>query len=432
MTKRFLALACAMALTAAAASPSALALSGEASRAGDTLYTLGLVKGTTGSEYSLELEAPATRGTAVTMLVRLAGAEDDAARSGGQTGFRDVPAWLKNAVGYAAGQKWTTGVTAMEFRPQDPVTANAWCTFLLRMLGYSDSEGDFAVTDAAVFARHIGLTEVTYSGELSRGELFDIACDALKFHYKDSQETVLSRLISEGTVSRAAANALGLMPTELTARQVADRYSAAVFRLDCYEIADWKNAEKPSANATGFFIDGSGIAVTNYHSIDAALFVKATLSTGESYPVERVLYYDPQIDIAVIQVSRTSLDGETTSTFASVEMAGTADIRTGDVVYAISNPLGLGLFVSQGIISDPSRKVERYALPCVLNTADISMGSSGGALLNAYGQVIGVTAGAYSSGNSMYLAVPVDPAMTADLTGVGWTLAEVDEMENGR
>ena len=143
-------------------------------------------------------------------------------------------------------------------------------------------------------------------------------------------------------------------------------------------------------------------------------------------------YYDPQVDIAVIQVSRTSLDGETTSTFASVEMAGTADIRTGDVVYAISNPLGLGLFVSQGIISDPSRKVERYALPCVLNTADISMGSSGGALLNAYGQVIGVTAGAYSSGNSMYLAVPVDPAMTADLTGEGWTLAEVDEMENGR
>ena len=69
--------------------------------------------------------------------------------------------------------------------------------------------------------------------------------------------------------------------------------------------------------------------------------------------------------------------------------------------------------------------VERYALPCVMNTADISQGSSGGALVNVYGQVIAVTSGAYTYGNSMYLAVPVDPVMEADLTSEGWTLAEV-------
>jgi hypothetical protein len=64
-----------------------------------------------------------------------------------------------------------------------------------------------------------------------------------------------------------------------------------------------------------------------------------------------------------------------------------------------------------------------------MNTADISQGSSGGALLNVYGRVIAVTSGAYTYGNNMYLAVPVDPVLTADLTVRGWTLAEVAAMQ---
>ena len=112
-----------------------------------------------------------------------------------------------------------------------------------------------------------------------------------------------------------------------------------------------------------------------------------------------------------------------------MELAGTQDIRAGDTVYALGNPLGLGLAVSSGIISATARDVERYALPCVMNTADISQGSSGGALLNVYGQVIAVTSGAYVYGNNMYLAVPVDPVFTADLTGEGQTLKEVAEIQ---
>ena len=52
--------------------------------------------------------------------------------------------------------------------------------------------------------------------------------------------------------------------------------------------------------------------------------------------------------------------------------------------------------------------------------------------MNAHGQVIGVTSGAYTYGNNMYLAVPVNPVMTADLTGPGWTLEEVKAIENAK
>lgn len=109
--------------------------------------------------------------------------------------------------------------------------------------------------------------------------------------------------------------------------------------------------------------------------------------------------------------------------------AGTHDIRAGDTVYALGNPLGLGLAVSSGIISATVRDVERYALPCVMSSADISQGSSGGALLNVYGQVIAVTSGAYLYGNNMYLAVPVDPVLTADLSGEGLTLKQVADIQ---
>ena len=96
----------------------------------------------------------------------------------------------------------------------------------------------------------------------------------------------------------------------------------------------------------------------------------------------------------------------------------------GDAVYAISNPLGLGLAISDGIVSDPSRPLDRYALPCIMNTASISQGSSGGALLNAYGQVIAITSGAYLYGNNMYLSVPLVPALNSDLMPLDYTLAQ--------
>ena len=164
-------------------------------------------------------------------------------------------------------------------------------------------------------------------------------------------------------------------------------------------------------------------------SIEDSIKATATLLNGETYEVERVLYYDTGIDIAVIKVSRTNQSRRTTSAFNHLDLVGTADIRPGDPVYAIGNPLGLGLAISSGIIGSTAHELARYALPCIVNSADISRGSSGGALMNAHGQVIGVTSGAYTYGNNMYLAVPVDPVMAADLTVSGWTLKEVKAIE---
>lgn len=418
MKRKLMALFCAFILLAGTV-PTAAALEGEILRTADILSTLRVLEDT-----DYRLEDTATRGEAAVLLVNLSGGKW-AARSGlYTTPFHDVYS-IRNEVAYGAHQGWFAGVTKTEFCPDTPLSANTWCTFLLRMLGYSDKNGDFAVADAAVFARRIGLTTCTYTGTLTRAELFRSAQEALHFSYRDGSGTVMDKLLSSGTCTRAAANALGLLDESLTVRQIADRHMAAVFSLNGYTSDQNYIDNKPSQNASGFFISADGIAVTNYHSIQGCMHAVATLASGERYPVESVLWYDAQMDLAVLKISRTSREDRTTSAFAYLDLVGTKDLRAGDTVYTLGNPLGLGLAVSSGIVSDPIRTVERYSQPCVMNTADISEGSSGGALLNVYGHVIAVTSGAFAYGNNMYLAVPVNPITELDFSSSGTPLREL-------
>ena len=367
MKIKLLSLLCALLLLVGAL-PAASALDGEALRSANTLAALNLVD-SAGAAVDYNQNAPASRADAVLLLVRLAGAEKAATAAGGSTVFRDVPTSYAPYVAYAVRQGWVCGVSAVEFAPSRAITANARCAMLLRMLGYRESARDFTVPDAAAFAQHIGLVSRRYDGALTRGDVFEMMREALTFPYQNGSGTVIERLVESGTCTYATASALGLLDAELTVREAADRCTAAVF------------------------------------------------------------YYDTEIDIAVVRLAKTSITGKEVSAFSYLELAGTEDVRPGDTVYAIGNPLGLGLAVSSGVVSSTNREVDRYALPCVMNTADISQGSSGGALLNVYGQVIAVTSGAYTYGNSMYLAVPVDPVMSADLTSHSWTLKEVKQME---
>ena len=405
--------------------PSASAASGDRQRHADALATLGIVQ-VNDSDY--RLTTPASRAHVAVLLSRLS--DQQPAYIAGK--FTDVPAWCKTEVEFAAAQGWINGTSSTAFSPNLTISANAWCAMLLRMLGYQDGKGDFTISEAASFAYHIGLTSQKYSGLLTRGDVFDILYDALTFSYKDSSERVIDRLISSGKTSMAAANALGLLSKDLTARQVADRFSSAVVCLDRYTPEDDVDAKAPSGNASAFFVSPDGLAITNYHSIEGGVVVHGKTINGDVFPVERVIYYDAGIDCALVKFSKTALSGKTVSAFSYLDVVGTEEMCAGDPVYTLSNPLGLGLAISTGIISATARDVERYTLPCIMSTADISQGSSGGALMNTRGQVIGITSGAFVYGNSMYLAVPADPVMKADWTAKGYTLEEVLDIESAK
>lgn len=400
MKKRIFSLFCALALLFGAV-PSAAALEGESQRAADTLASLKVAQGYNG-EY--HFEQTITRSEAAVLLARFSGS----GVTNPDSALNEVKAqgWLPLTV------------------PKDgQISADEFCAALLRLMGYKDiGSGDEGGT---VFARRIGLTTREYEGALTQGEVFQILRDALPFPYADGV-TAAQRLVDKGLCTQSAVSAQGLQNQELTARQVADHHMAAVFQLDTYYTESAYQKGLSSNGGSGFFISSDGLAVTNYHTIDQAVRATAILITGEVFEVERVLYYDADADLALLRISRTSKDQKTTVPFfACLEMAKEPDLRRGDQVYTIGVPLGITMTISHGVVSSVNHTVDGFSLPCVVNTADISHGSSGGALLNVYGHVVGVTTGAYSSGNNMYIAVPLTPIIEADWTAEGITLLDV-------
>jgi len=397
MKQRILSLFCALILLLGVI-PSAAALEGESQQAAAVLTALHLIDAVPSGE---ALKQPATRLQATKLLVRLSGVSDSALATGAQE--------------YAVAQGWVT-VTGGQ---SEAIPTGEFCASLLRQLGY---EG-FTDETSVLFARRAGLTARDYNETLTLGELYQLTRDALVFPGKDG-ETVAGHLVTEGYCTQAAVQ--DLFPEELTARQMADRHMAAVFKLDTYYTEKSYKAGQANNGGSGFFVSADGLAVTNYHTIEGVVRATATLVTGETFEVERVLFYDTDNDLALLRVSKTTKDQKTTVPFFSyLEIAKDPDLRQGDQVYTIGVPLGVAQTISSGVISATDHMMEFSTYPCVLNTADISHGSSGGVLLNVYGHVIGVTTGAYSNGNNLYISVSLTPVLEADWTAEGITLEEV-------
>lgn len=399
MKQRILSLICTLLLLLGVI-PSAAALEGESHQAAESLASLNLIDAVPSDE---ALKQPATRLQATKLLVRLSGVTDASLATGVQE--------------YAVAQGWVT-VTGGQ---NEAIPTGEFCASLLRQLGY---EG-FTDETAALFARRAALTARDYDETLTLGDLYQLTRDALVFPGKDG-ETAADHLVAAGYCTQAAVQKL--FPQELTARQMADRHMAAVFKLDTYYTEKAYKDDKASNGGSGFFVSADGLAVTNYHTIEGVVRAAATLVTGETFEVERVLFYDPDNDLALLRISKTTKDQKTTVPFFSyLEIAKDPDLRQGDQVYTIGVPLGIAQTISSGVISDADHKMEFSTYPCVLNTADISHGSSGGVLLNVYGHVVGVTTGAYSNGNNLYISVPLTPVLEADWTVEGITLEEAAE-----
>ncbi len=181
--------------------------------------------------------------------------------------------------------------------------------------------------------------------------------------------------------------------TELTAEQIYARCAPAVFYVEIYDEYGWC-----TKTGSGFFLTPDGLAVTNYHVISGADSAAITVSdTGEVYDVLGVYDYSVDEDWAVIQIG-----GEGFQTLA----VGSQDYDVGGAtVYAIGSPLGLQNTISAGIISNPARLDD--GMKYIQMSAAISPGSSGGALLNKYGQVIGITSATYTEGQNLNLAIPM-------------------------
>ena len=190
---------------------------------------------------------------------------------------------------------------------------------------------------------------------------------------------------------------------ELTAKEIYARCSPAVFFIRTNDIDG-----QPYALGSGFFIDENGIAVTNHHVLENALSATATLTDGRTVNISGVLFFDAEQDYAVIKV-----DG---SGFPTLKVGDSSAVVGGEQVYAIGNPEGLTNTISDGLVSNPRR--EEYHNRIQISTP-ITHGSSGGALINSYGEVIGITQGGKDVAD-LNFAVPINDVLVGrDLSSYG-------------
>lgn len=177
---------------------------------------------------------------------------------------------------------------------------------------------------------------------------------------------------------------------ELDASEIA-KLSDSVLTLYVYD----KNHDL-LCTGSGFVVNDDKTIVTNYHVIDQGYYVEAVSETDVHYNVSGATFYDETADIAVLQF-------ETGTGITPLVIADSSSAQVGDTIYAIGSPLGLKNTVSNGIIS-AIREEENHT--DIQITAPISSGSSGGVLLNIYGEAIGITYASYSDGQNLNLVIP--------------------------
>lgn len=142
-----------------------------------------------------------------------------------------------------------------------------------------------------------------------------------------------------------------------------------------------------SSQGTGIVMTSDGYIITNHHVIDGAETVSVTLLDGSASYKARLVGSDTATDLAVLKVEAEGL--------TAAEFGDSSLLQVGDLALAVGNPLGEQLpgTMTDGIISyiDRSVNVDGYDMQLIQTSAALNSGNSGGALLNEYGQVVGVT-----------------------------------------
>lgn len=166
-----------------------------------------------------------------------------------------------------------------------------------------------------------------------------------------------------------------------------------------------------AVSGSGFILSTDGYIATNYHVISYAATqgysLTVILHDGQSYPAE-IVGYEQDNDLAVIKINATDL--------SAVAIGNTNNVKVGDDIYAVGNPLGeLDYTMTSGIVSaldriihvDTSISINMFQIDAAVNS-----GNSGGPVYNANGEVIGIVSAKYASTGveGLGFAIPINDA----------------------
>jgi len=211
------------------------------------------------------------------------------------------------------------------------------------------------------------------------------------------------------TITKLANNTTNASTTgsQLTLQQIAQKVVPSVVCIQNYQVTQNtrytiggangygdsaaantdESAVDPASEGSGIVATSDGYIITNAHVVSGASSLKVILSDGTKYTA-KLIGSDSVTDLAVIKIEATGL---TVAEFGSSD-----DLKVADTVMAVGNPGGLEFnsSVTIGYVSALNREITNsetgYTMKCIQTDAAINPGNSGGALVNMYGQVIGI------------------------------------------
>lgn len=184
---------------------------------------------------------------------------------------------------------------------------------------------------------------------------------------------------------------------ELSAEQVYSKINKAVVTIYTFD-----SKGNPLAQGSGVIINEKGWVITNYHVYEgASSFVIKNNEKIIDY--SKILCLDPVRDILIIKILRKD--------FPQIKIGNSSAIKVGQRIYTVGSPLGLENTISDGIISG-IRSNEELSKNFIQISAAISPGSSGGAVIDSKGQLIGITTMTFSKGQNLNFAIPINDVLT--------------------
>ncbi|OJV66622.1 MAG: hypothetical protein BGO41_04145 [Clostridiales bacterium 38-18] len=201
---------------------------------------------------------------------------------------------------------------------------------------------------------------------------------------------------------------------ELKPSEISKQVSPAVVYIETFDA----NGDL-LGTGSGMNVEANGKIFTNFHVIEGASKITVKFVEGKSYEVVALYAYDADRDVAVLKINGTGLP--------TVVFGNSASLENGEEILTIGSPIGLENTISDGLISNRSRTLEGQNYLQI--SAPISPGSSGGALVNLYGEVVGITSAQFVSGQNLNLAIPINEVKRFQSTNLNMSLGAFSKLK---
>lgn len=239
----------------------------------------------------------------------------------------------------------------------------------------------------------------------------------------------ISRVVNGDTSSDTSASSDGTV-SAMSDQDIAAKLTPSVVCIQNYQVTQnygfmqtdtSDSSVSPASEGSGIIMSEDGYIITNAHVVEGATSLKVMTSDGETYEAQ-LIGSDAVTDLAVVKIDATGL--------TAAEFGSSEDLRVADKVMAIGNPGGheLSSSVTIGYVSALNRAISNnttgYTMEYIQTDAAINPGNSGGALINEYGQVVGINSAKISATGyeGLGFAIPIDTAqpIISDLIQYGY------------